>query len=248
MRSARLFGVWVILLTLVAGVAGAVVLMGRNPAPISRYDAVQLASATPVRAAPASRGSAARSAVDPAWIARVAHATGIPPAAVRAYGAATLRLADEQRQCRIGWTTLAGIGRIESGHGTIGGRTLLDDGRSSTPILGPALDGAGDFAAIPASAAATALHGDPRWDHAVGPLQFLPSTWARWGADGDGDGLADPHDLDDAAYAAGRYLCASGADLTTPSGWHAAVFSYNHAESYVELVYATASDYATAAG
>jgi len=74
----------------------------------------------------------------------------------------------------------------------------------------------------------------------VGPLQFLPSTWAQWGADGDGDGVTDPQDLDDAAYAAGRYLCADGGDLAEGPAWQQAVFSYNHSASYVAAVYAVA--------
>ena len=61
-----------------------------------------------------------------------------------------------------------------------------------------------------------------------------------WGGDGDGDGVADPQDLDDAAYAAGRYLCADGGDLAEGPAWQAAVFSYNHAASYVAAVYAVA--------
>ena len=166
--------------------------------------------------------------------------TGLPAAAVRAYATASLRLGDEQPGCRLGWSTLAGIGEIESVHGTLGGRTLLADGRPSQPIVGPALDGRGPVAAIRASGSATALHGDPTWDHAVGPLQFLPSTWAQWGGDGDGDGVADPQDLDDAAYAAGRYLCADGGDLAEGPAWQRAVFSYNHAASYVAAVYAAA--------
>ena len=104
----------------------------------------------------------------------------------------------------LGWSTLAGIGEVESVHGTLDGRTLLADGRPSQPIIGPTLDGRGPVAAIRASSSATALHGDPTWDHAVGPLQFLPSTWAHWGGDGDGDGAADPQDLDDAAYAVSK--------------------------------------------
>jgi membrane-bound lytic murein transglycosylase B len=95
-------------------------------------------------------------------------------------------------------------------------------------------------AAIRATADSTALHGDPTWEHAVGPLQFLPSTWSRWGGDGDQDGVTDPEDLDDAAYAAGRYLCANGGDLSEAGAWQAAVFSYNHAASYVAAVYAAA--------
>jgi membrane-bound lytic murein transglycosylase B len=251
-RSVGLFGRWAAGLTVVTVVAGAVILLRQEPEPISRYDTARLIAATPVPAADSTTSRSGRrprtdpTAVDPAWVTRAAAVAGIPVPAVRAYGTATLRLAGEQPGCRVGWTTLAGIGAVESGHGTIDGRVLLEDGRSSTPIIGPALDGAGDFAAIPATQDATALHGDPRWDHAVGPLQFLPGTWAQWGADADRDGLADAHDLDDAAYAAARYLCAGGDDLTTAEGWHRAVFSYNHAESYVASVYAAASEYATA--
>jgi len=184
------------------------------------------------------------STVDEGWASRTAGAAGIPAAAVRAYGRAILRINAEEPSCGLGWTTLAGIGHIESAHGTIGGRSLLDDGHSSSPILGPALNGAGDVAAIAASPSSTAWHGDPRWDHAVGPLQFIPSTWERWASDGDGDGASDPNDLDDAAYAAARYLCASGDSMTTGSGWGAAVFSYNHAQVYVDAVHQAASAYA----
>lgn len=182
--------------------------------------------------------------VDPQWVADTAAKAGIPVPAVRAYANAQL---NEPRGCEVGWTTLAGVGWVESQHGTIGGRTLGDDGHSSTPILGPALDGT-DFAAIPATPESTLWHGDPDWDHAVGPLQFIPSSWETWGADGDRDGVADPNDLDDAAYAAAQYLCADGHDLTTGSGWADAVFSYNHDQSYVDSVYAAAKAYAERTG
>lgn len=187
---------------------------------------------------------AAPTRVDPAWVATTAEQAGIPAPAVRAYADAQL---SEPSGCEVGWTTLAGIGWVESQHGTIGGRTVGADGRSSTPILGPALDGR-RFAAVRATPETSTWHGDPRWDHAVGPLQFIPSTWETWGADGDGDGAADPNDLDDAAYAAVRYLCADGHDLTTGAGWADAVFSYNHAQSYVHAVYAAAKAYADRTG
>jgi murein DD-endopeptidase MepM/ murein hydrolase activator NlpD len=72
---------------------------------------------------------------------------------------------------------------------------------------------------------------------AVGWMQFMPSTWARWGTDGDGDGLANPWDPEDAVYAAARYLAAAGAhdDISR------AIFSYNHAQWYVDEVLSLAS-------
>nr|WP_302477633.1 lytic transglycosylase domain-containing protein [Aeromicrobium stalagmiti] len=82
----------------------------------------------------------------------------------------------------------------------------------------------------------------------MGPMQFIPSTWERWESDGSDDGTADPHNIYDAAYAAGRYLCASGADLTTGAGWTQAVFSYNHSDAYVRSVLDGANRYAALAG
>jgi len=198
----------------------------------------------PSPAAPVVSGPAVP-AVDAGWVRRTAAAAGVPEVAVAAYARAVLAAPSS---CGLGWTTLAGIGWVESQHGTIGGRTLSADGLSSTPILGPALDGAGPVAAIRATPATTLLHGDPEWDHAVGPLQFLPSTWETWARDGDGDGTADPQDLDDAAAAAAAYLCGTGQDLTTGPGWSAAVYAYNHSASYVQSVYVAATTYATRSG
>jgi membrane-bound lytic murein transglycosylase B len=190
----------------------------------------------------ASRGRS-RTSVDPSWIARISVSAGIPAPAVRAYADAQLRLAAAKPGCHLGWNTLAGIGWVESHHGTIGDRTLLADGRSSTTILGPALDGA-KFAAIHSSSLSAQWHGDTVWEHAVGPLQFLASTWDRWGVDGDDDGVADPRDLDDAALTAARYLCADSHDLGSDAGWDAAVHSYNHDQAYVVNVANAANTYA----
>lgn len=179
------------------------------------------------------------------WVATVATATGIPPVAVAAYGEATLALAAEVPSCHLGWTTLAAIGAVESFHGTYAGAVLLADGTSAPAIVGPALDGVG-VAAIASTADSAAWHGDLRWEHAIGPMQFLPATWRRWAADGDSDGIADPHDLDDAALAAGRYLCAAGGDLATVDGWRAAVLAYNHSELYLTDVLGRADGFASA--
>ena len=167
------------------------------------------------------------------WIARTAQSSGISPTAIAAYGDATLVLAKEQPTCHLGWSTLAGVGTVESENGSIGGRTLLPDGLSSTPISGPALNGAGGYAAIG--------NGSGGWTSALGPMQFIPSTWSRWGADGNGDGYDDINNIFDAALAAGRYLCADGRDLSTAQGWTAAIYSYNHAATYVQEVYAAAN-------
>jgi hypothetical protein len=216
--------------TLEPGTIAPLVQQQAAPSPVT-----QSAPAQP--AAPATPGSPR---VDPAWVADIAAEAGIPGPAVRAYANAQLA---EPKGCSVGWTTVAGIGWVESQHGTVDSRTLGEDGHSSTPILGPALDG-DPFAAIRATSQTTAWHGDRTWDHAVGPMQFIPSTWEQWGSDGDGDGVADPNDIDDAAATAVAYLCADGHDLTSGSGWADAVFGYNHDDSYVASVHAAASEYA----
>jgi membrane-bound lytic murein transglycosylase B len=207
-----------------------------------RYVAARIVAELPVSRAD-DRGAAGATQVDAQWLARTAEATGIPAPALRAYARAQLA---DAGGCGVGWTTLAGVGWIESQHGTLGGRTLARDGRSSSPILGPALDGHGDFAAIRSTPTSRAWHGDPVWEHAVGPMQFLPGTWAAWATDGDGDGRRDPLDLDDAAAAAARYLCAGDHDLSTGSGWASAILTYNRSRAYVDDVYAAAVTYTDA--
>lgn len=219
--------------------------VGRSREPILRYDPQVLIASAPV--SPASQtaaGSASKVVADPAWVSQTAQSAGIPAPAMQAYADAALRLAKEEPDCGIGWTTLAGIGYVESQHGTIDGRALRDDGRSDPLILGPALNGVGKVAAIASTAQSARWHGDTMWDHAVGPLQFIPSSWVVWASDGDGDGETDPNDIDDAAYAAGRYLCADGRGMDG-AGWSAAVHSYNHSDVYVRQVYDAAAAYAS---
>ena len=169
--------------------------------------------------------------------------TGIGTVALEAYALASIRLDRELPGCHVGWTTLAGIGAIESGHGTHGGSRLNSDGTTSRRIIGPPLDGSSGTARIPSDKQSERWHGDTKWDHAVGPMQFIPSTWRKWGSDANDDGTADPNNIIDAAYSAGRYLCASGRDLRTGEGWTQAIFSYNHSEDYVRSVVARANSY-----
>jgi murein DD-endopeptidase MepM/ murein hydrolase activator NlpD len=72
---------------------------------------------------------------------------------------------------------------------------------------------------------------------AVGWMQFMPDTWLRWGTDGNGDGIADPWNPDDGVYSAARYLAAAGG-RNDISG---AIFSYNHAQWYVDDVLSVAA-------
>lgn len=179
------------------------------------------------------------------WAGVTAAATLIPERALLGYAGAALRLSAEAPTCRLGWTTLAALGEIESGHGTHAGSALTVDGVDRPAVFGPALDG-GRYDAVADTDAGT-WDADTDADRAVGPLQFIPATWREWGADGNGDGLTDPQQIDDAALAAGRYLCHYG-DLSQPAGWRAAVFAYNHVDTYVDAVAAAANAYAARAG
>jgi len=177
---------------------------------------------------------------DARWVSAMAAATGIPVRALTAYAGAQLAVTAELPGCRVGWNTLAALGRIESDHGRMFGATIEDGGWARPRILGPLLDGR-DFAAVRDTDRGT-VDGSAQWDRAVGPLQFIPSTWARWGVDANLDGRSDPDHIDDAALAAAHYLCHSG-DLGDSSTWLAAVFSYNHSDAYVADIARVANDY-----
>jgi hypothetical protein len=77
---------------------------------------------------------------------------------------------------------------------------------------------------------------DAAYDRAVGPMQFIPSTWSVVGVDADGDGVRNPQDVDDAALGTAVYLCSGSDDLGTDAGRRAAVYRYNHSQAYVDLV------------
>jgi hypothetical protein len=168
-------------------------------------------------------------------------ANGIPNVALNAYRVAAARM-DRSAPCGIDWSLLAGIGRVESNHGRFGGARLSSDGTSAPRIIGPALDGK-QFAFIHDTDRGQ-WDGDQVQDRAVGPMQFIPATWQAYGADGNGDGVADPFNINDAALAAAHYLCVAGGNLSTDAGQRQAVMAYNHSDAYVNQVLGLAHAYA----
>jgi membrane-bound lytic murein transglycosylase B len=180
-----------------------------------------------------------------AWSTNTAARSGVPARALRAYAAAELAQRARTPACRLSWTTLAAIGRVESDHGRLGRTNLDPDGVSRPLILGVPLDGSQGVREIRDTDAGR-LDGDTTYDRAVGPMQFLPTTWARYGADGNGDGVRDPFQIDDAAAAAAAYICADGRDTASGAGWWAGVMTYNRSVSYARLVWAAADRYAGA--
>lgn len=119
---------------------------------------------------------------------------------------------------------------------------LHANGVSTPPIIGPALTGkVWDY--IPAPANGLALDGDGVYAHALGPMQFIPSTWAEYGVSASGHGAPDIFNINDAALTAARYLCAAGGNLRTTAGQARAVLAYNHNGQYVAQVLALASAY-----
>nr|WP_246829612.1 lytic murein transglycosylase [Nocardia transvalensis] len=176
------------------------------------------------------------------WAEEQSDALGIPAVALEAYGYAAAVLARSRPDCGIGWTTLAGIARVESKHGSHGGSRLNADGEVRPPIRGIPLDGSPGVARI-LDEKETATAGEPVYARAEGPFQFLPETWQRWGVDANGDGVADPDNIDDAALTAARYLCASGGVLTTPEGWQQALLTYNQSTAYMNKVRLHAAAY-----
>lgn len=180
--------------------------------------------------------------VDEGWATERAEALSIPVRPMVAYAGAALRMAQESPSCNVGWNTLAGIGHVESGHGSIDGNRIDDTGSTVPGVFGPTLNVA-EYDIIHDTDDGD-LDGDDVWDRAVGPLQFLPSTWTTWGVDGNGDGIADPQNIDDAAVTAARYLCDVGGDLSVSGNWLKAIWAYNGTNSYAVAVSEAARHYA----
>lgn len=201
------------------------------------------AALPPSSSAPSRAGVSGR--VDPDWVAAVAAESGIPVRVLAAYAGTAIAKHGERPECELGWNTLAGIGWVESRHGTYRGASTAEDGTVSPPIIGIALDG-GSTARIDDTDDG-AIDGDSSFDRAVGPMQFIPGSWANWAVDGGGDGVADPHNIDDAALAAANYLCRAVPTLGDEASWRAGIASYNADPAYLDAVATAAQRYAEAA-
>ncbi len=160
---------------------------------------------------------------------------GIPSAALSAYQRAAQIIDSADKSCHIPWELIGAIGRVESDHGRYGGNVLSAKGVSEPGIYGIELDGKNGTQAVRDSDGGS-IDKDTKWDRAVGPMQFIPSTWQVVKVDADGDGKRNPQDIDDASLATAVYLCSGSDDLGTSAGQKKAVYRYNHSQSYVDLV------------
>ncbi|BBX45840.1 lytic transglycosylase domain-containing protein [Mycobacterium cookii] len=183
---------------------------------------------------------ATASAPPPTVVVNTPGALGIPMTALTAYRNAERMMATADPNCGISWNLLAGIGRIESGHANNGATDV--HGTAVRPIYGPTLDGTlpGNEVVVQGNTG-----GRISYARAMGPMQFLPGTWARYAADGDGDGKADPQNLYDSTLAAARYLCSGGLNLRDQSQVLSSILRYNNSMPYAQNVLGWAAAYAT---
>jgi membrane-bound lytic murein transglycosylase B len=168
--------------------------------------------------------------------------TGIPVRALEGYRKAAALTSAADPSCHIDWALLGAIGRVESNHGRFGGNQLDAAGIARPGIIGIPLDGLNGTALIPDTDHGL-LDRDVVYDRAVGPMQFIPSTWRVDGVDADGDGVKNPQDMADAATATAVYLCSGPGDLRRPADLSAAILRYNDSDSYVNLVTSIADAY-----
>ncbi len=168
--------------------------------------------------------------------------SGIPSPALAAYVTAQNLLRQADPGCGLDWALVAAIGRVESNHARFGGNALDSQGIARPGIIGIPLDGTNGTARI-SDTDRGVWDRDTSWDRAVGPMQFIPGTWRAVGQDADGDGVANPQDMNDAATSTGVYLCSGPGDLRNRDALYNAIFRYNHSDSYVNTVMNIAAAY-----
>ncbi|MFF7987114.1 C40 family peptidase [Streptomyces sp. NPDC007901] len=185
---------------------------------------------------------------DDGGIAQGGSAADIPSRMLTAYKKAVQQVGTYVPKCQgMRWPILAGIARVESNHAI--GHSIAANGDIRPKIYGVLLNGSGQGG----NTTVVADTDNGRWDgtasgeRAVGPFQFLPSTWASVGEDANGDKAADPHNADDAALGAAIYLCGTGRDLTQRAQLKAAILQYNHSSEYAANVLGWIDQYTAAA-
>jgi membrane-bound lytic murein transglycosylase B len=214
---------------------------GPAPAPMQLPPIYQTFTHDYARVDVAGPAKCAISAIDSLAPVRL-DANGIPAVAVTAYQRAARVLGSIKPGCGIDWALLGAIGRVESNHARFGGNVLDASGIARPGIIGIPLDGSRGTARI-TDTDGGALDRDTTFDRAVGPMQFIPTSWSIAGRDGDGDGVANPQSLTDAVTGAGVLLCSGGSDLRRPGAAYDAVLRYNHSDSYVRTVLSIADAY-----
>ncbi|MEV4416183.1 hypothetical protein [Catellatospora sp. NPDC049609] len=212
------------------------------PAAVPSPSVSAAASSTSPSPGPAPSGGIRPADSFAGWARQVAPAVRVPVGALQAYAYAEWVTSQTRPTCRLSWTTLAALGKLATDHGTATGATLDPASSVTPPIVGPPLDGRKGRIRV-ADTDAGFYDGDVTWDHAVGPMQLLPATWAVYGVDADGDQLADPHDLDDAALSTAYRLCAPGKDLTVADNWKTVIAAHDGVGANLQKVYDTAQAY-----
>jgi membrane-bound lytic murein transglycosylase B len=210
------------------------------------YDlaAAELDSAAAIAGILAFEVEEKRQLLDHANAAALVGTTDVPRLFYDAYRQAAAALAKRAPQCRVPWTAIAAIGKIETNHGRYRGSQFALNGDVYPRILGIPLDGT--RSALIRDTDAGLMDTDLEFDRAVGPMQFIPSTWIRINEDGNGDRVSDPNNVYDAALGTAAYLCRAvpSGGLDTDDGLRPAFFSYNHSDAYVAKVLAWHHTYA----
>ena len=187
-------------------------------------------------------------AQDDGGIAEGGGAADIPPRMLTAYKRAVQQVGKHVPKCEgMRWPILAGIAKVESNHAV--GRNITAGGDIRPKIYGVLLNGlgAGGNTTVFPDTDGGKWDGTSQGERAVGPFQFMPSTWESVGEDAGGDKVADPHNADDAALGAAIYLCGGGRDLTKRAPLKAAIWQYNHSSEYVATVLGWIDQYTEAA-
>ena len=164
----------------------------------------------------------------------------IPETALRAYAYAAWAVA-KQKNCNLGWPTLAALGESLSNHGRANDSQLGDDGTTTVPLRGLNLFDPAHPQEV-ADTDAGLFDGDPTKDIPIGPLQIMPSRWEQFNAAVEPDAKPNPDNINDASLTLAGFLCSVG-DPSTPDGWANGVQQINANPEFVKHVHAIAKKY-----